>query len=142
MQPPPALPFSVWESIGVDVSANIITPNIITRVTVTGGTGNTVIDDVENCRLFLTPEARIGRLIGDVQGLVEGDVLDSGNGNALLATLDQALTAITGDRPNAANFLNAFIHQVEGFVAGGSLTPGQGLALIDAAQFVIDQLNG
>ncbi len=77
-----------------------------------------------------------------MQDLVESDVLDSGNGNGLLATLDQALTAITGDRPSAANLLNAFIHQVEGLIAGGSLTPGEGLALIDAAQFVIDQLNG
>ncbi len=89
-----------------------------------------------------SPEALINLLIGEVRDLVESGVLDSGNGNALLATLDQALTAITTDRPSTANLLNAFINQVEGFIAGGILIPGEGQALIDDAQFVIDQLNG
>ena len=69
-------------------------------------------------------------------------VLDSDNVNALRATLDQALTAITSDRPSSANLLNAFIHQVEGFIAGGSLTEEEGQALIDSAQDAIDLLNG
>ena len=90
-----------------------------------------------------SPEALINLLIGEVQDLVESGVLDSGNGSGLLATLDQALTAITGDRPSAANLLNAFINQVEGFIAGGILTPAEGQALIVVAQFVIDRfLNG
>ena len=127
--------FTLWDLIGVSVAENIIT-----RVILTGGRFNAAIDDFENCEL-VTPEERIDLLIGDVQDLVESGVLDSGNASALLATLDQGLTAMTADRPSAVNLLNAFINQVEGFIAGGILTPEEGQALIDAAQFAIDQLN-
>ena len=128
--------FTLWEPIGVSVAQNVIT-----RVTIAGGTFQTGIDDFENCEL-LTPEELIDLLIGDVQNLVESGVLDGGSATALLATLDQARTAIARDRPNSANLLNAFIHQVEGLIAGGSLTAEQGRALITAAQSAIDLLSG
>lgn len=122
----------LWELIGVAVEQNVIT-----RVTITGAPGGTAIDDFENCELT-TPERLISLLIGDVQGLVESGV----NASGLLAMLNQALTAIAADRPSAGNLLNAFIHQVEGFIAGGILTLAEGQALIDTAQFAIDQLSG
>ena len=128
--------FNVWDLIGVAVGQNVIT-----RVTISAGNFQTAIDDPENCQLT-TPEALIDFLIGVVQGLVDSGVLNSGNGRGLVATLDQAVTAFTADRPNATNLLNAFIHQVEGLIAGGILTLAEGQALIDDAQFVIDQLNG
>jgi hypothetical protein len=80
---------TVWDYLAVAVSADVIT-----RVTVTGGAFWTAIDNFGNCTWLATPEERIDRLIGDVQELVESGVLDSGNGNALLATLDNALKAI------------------------------------------------
>jgi hypothetical protein len=135
VQPTPPF-FTLWEPVGVAVAENVIT-----RVTITGAYGQTGIDDFTNCER-LTPEERIDLLIGDVQELVESGVLDSGNGNALLATLDNALKAIANDRPSATNLLSAFIHQVEGFIAGGILTAEEGQALIDAAQSAIDLVNG
>ena len=124
--------FDVWDPLSV-----ALPQNVITRVTVVGSLGNTIIDDFENCQLT-TPEVLIIRLVGDVQDLM----LDSGNENALLATLDQARTAITSDRPSGANLLNAFIKQVEGLIARGILTPEEGRALIAAVQDAIDLLNG
>ncbi len=87
-----------------------------------------------------SPEALINLLIGEVQDLIDANVLNQA-GNGLLAILDTVLSGVQNDRPSALAQLNAFINAVEGFISGGLLTAEQGQALIDAVQSIIDQLN-
>ena len=86
------------------------------------------------------PQERIGLLIGDVQDLIDANVLDQG-GNGLLAILSAALGSVQNNRPSALAQLNAFITAVEGFISGGLLTAFRGQPLIDAALSIINQLS-
>ena len=100
----------------------------------------TVCDGHLDLLLTEPPEALINLLIGEVQDLIDANVLDQG-GNGLLAILDTVLSGVQNDRPSAVAQLNAFIRAVEGFISGGLLTPGEGQPLIGTAQVAIDQLN-
>ncbi len=123
VQPIPPF-FTLWESIGVDVSANIIT-----RITVSGGA--TGIDDVSNCRIAATPADLLSNLILDVIIL---DVL-TGISTSLDAKLDRALDALDDLNANndvaAVNSLNAFINAVMG--QSGNAIP------VEDADFLIEQ---
>lgn len=88
------------------------------------------------------PGDQVDAMSSAVADLVTSGALDEGNGNALQATLANAAKALANDRPNVPNLLNAFINQVEGFINGGTLSPADGQILIDAAQSLIDQLEG
>ncbi|HVR95335.1 MAG TPA: pullulanase-type alpha-1,6-glucosidase [Thermoanaerobaculia bacterium] len=80
-------------------------------------------------------------LEADVLALVEEGVLNSGQGNALLAKLRAAgRQAARGNTNAAANQIEAFINQVEAFVNAGILSPEQGEALIEAAEGVLEAL--
>lgn len=85
---------------------------------------------------------QVDAISDEVADLVASGVLDEGNGTALQATLEAVTKAITNDRPNVGNLLNAFINKVEGFVNGGILSPAEGQVLLDAAQSLIAQLGG
>ena len=88
-----------------------------------------------------TLEETIDDLIGDIEDLVDSDVLNPGQGNALIVKLLSALMKIEQGQPQVAvNKLQAFINQVNAFINTGKLTPEQGQALIDAAQAIIDVL--
>ncbi|MCZ6916793.1 MAG: hypothetical protein O7I93_08455 [Gemmatimonadetes bacterium] len=89
-----------------------------------------------------TLEELIGALNEHMAELGASGVLNDGNDTALLAILANIGKSVSNDRPNAIVLLEAFIHQVSGFINGGILTVEEGQPLIDAAQAVIDQLNG
>lgn len=90
-----------------------------------------------------SPQTQIEHLISDVHALVAAGVLNNGQGSALLVKLEHAIQRLDTDNVTAAvNSLQAFINQVNDFIGSGILTAAQGQPLIDAAQAVIDQLNG
>ncbi|MGB5552369.1 MAG: pullulanase-type alpha-1,6-glucosidase [Thermoanaerobaculia bacterium] len=77
---------------------------------------------------------QIDLLIDDVEALIAADVLNRGQGNALLSKLWNIRRKIARGKINAAlGQLGAFVNQVEGFVRAGILTEEQGVALIAAA---------
>ena len=55
---------------------------------------------------------------------------------SVLASLDRKNTTV------ANKMLQGFINQIEGLIQAGRLSSTDGQLLIDAAQSVIDQLNG
>jgi hypothetical protein len=80
-------------------------------------------------------------LEGDVQALVAQGVLNGGQGNALLAKLRAARQqAERGNTDAASNHIEAFLNQVEDFVADGILSPEQGEALTEAAEGLLEAL--
>lgn len=94
-----------------------------------------------------TPSQAIQNLIQNVQGLVNGGVLNAGQGNALTAKLDAATNQLNQGNANAArNQLQAFINQVNAFMPAskksGILSQIQGQALIALANAIISQLGG
>ncbi len=87
------------------------------------------------------PTERIGYLVGDVQALVDAGVLNRGQGNSLIAKLENAIKDINKGKTTAAcNKLGAFINQVEAFIQAGTLTAGQGQPLMDTAASITSQV--
>lgn len=127
--------FSLWEILGVAVSADIIT-----RVTVTGASGQTAIDDVSNCRSVATPTELISALIQDVISLD----LRAGISTSLDAKLDAIMWALDDVNANndvaAVNGLNAFINHVEA-QRGNLISIADADTLIAAAREIIAMLT-
>lgn len=82
----------------------------------------------------------LSALIDQVQDLIDGGTLN-GAGNGLLSLLNQVLASLAAESPRAIPQLNAFISAVQGMVRSGLLTSGQGQALIDAAQRIVEKLT-
>jgi hypothetical protein len=99
-----------------------------------------VVDHVADYEL---PQEAIHDIVAEVEALVEGGTLGSGQGNALMAKLDAAARSIDkGNVTPAINQLEAFINQMDAFIGAALVTPGEGQALVDAANGVIDSLGG
>jgi hypothetical protein len=97
-------------------------------------------DDFTEAVILARP-ATLAYLIGAVGGLVDQGELNGGQGNALTMKLEGALAALDDGRIRVAiNNLDAFIHQVRAFVKAGVLSPGEGLALTEVAEALINQL--
>jgi pullulanase/glycogen debranching enzyme len=87
-------------------------------------------------------QERIGYLIEDVESLVAQGVLNNGQGNSLIAKLEDAIKKLSAGQPKTAvNRLNAFINEVMSLIAEGTLTPEQGQPLIDVAADIIWQIQ-
>jgi hypothetical protein len=85
----------------------------------------------------LTPQGATQQLSNTVNSLVAQGVLSQGNGNALTAKLQAAISSLNNGNASAAcNQLQAFINQVQAFINSGKLTPAQGQALIDSANAI------
>jgi hypothetical protein len=84
---------------------------------------------------------QVEAILNEVAGLLSNGSLDEGNSNALQATLDGIEKSIASDRPNAVVRIQAFIHNVEGFVNGGILSGADGDLLISAAQVLVGRLD-
>jgi hypothetical protein len=85
---------------------------------------------------------RMLRLIGDVQALVNADVLNRGQGNSLNAKLLAAIAAVKkGNVKAATSQLAAFVNQVQAYQRAGILTPEQAQPLIDTALDIIYQIQ-
>ena len=94
-------------------------------------------------RLKSGPDVIIEEVImEDVEELLEDEILNGGQGNALVIKLEKALESIEdGEVKQATNKLNAFINQVNSFIDNGVLTEAEGQPLIDCANSAIEQLS-
>lgn len=89
-----------------------------------------------------TAEEEIVILQDAVDQLVGDGTLSSGQAAAVHATLDTATRLLNdGKDESAARLLQAFLRQVEAYMAAGILSHEDGQSLIDAAQNAIDQLT-
>ena len=105
---------------------------------------NVYVADFRNSRIqkFGSAQDAVTTLVGQVQDLIDDDVLNGGNGNALISKLDNAIKKLDQGQPGpAVNQLEAFINQVQAFLNSGKLTAEQGQPLIDAAQRIIDTVS-
>jgi hypothetical protein len=92
--------------------------------------------------LELSPQERLGGLIEEVEDLVAAGSLNHGQGNALIAKLDQAIKNLDKGKPETAlNVLNAFTNQVTDLVNSGVLTPEEGQELMEAADAIRHQIQ-
>lgn len=75
----------------------------------------------------LTPAQAIPNLIATINGLHATGVLNGGQANSLIVKLNHAITSLTSkpDQPTACNQLQAFVNEVNAYVAAGILTPAQ-----------------
>ncbi len=90
----------------------------------------------------ITPQCETEKIISQVQMLVGKGLLNRGQGNALITTLEAAITQMDQEHINAATgLLQGFIGHVNGFINAGILTTDQGQGLINAAESVIEQLR-
>jgi uncharacterized delta-60 repeat protein len=89
-----------------------------------------------------SPSNPIDALIANVQALATEGVLNNGQDNALLVKLQDAVEHLSdGATNNAVNDLQAFVNEVEDFIAQGLLTSAQGQPLIDEADALIGLLG-
>jgi 6-phosphogluconolactonase (cycloisomerase 2 family) len=107
-----------------------------------GGGSGIAVYPAASCATNLTAPQQIAQLIAQVQNLVTGGVLSSGQGAGLIAKLNGALAKFNAGQTRAAcNQLNAFINQVNAFINSRALSPEQGQALITAAHNIRAQIG-
>jgi len=88
------------------------------------------------------PLEKLGDLIGQIESLVDGGVLNSGQGNALVVKLEAAIKNLEKMKVKTAlNELNAFINQVMALADSGVLPQAEAQFLIEEVQAIIDQIN-
>ena len=80
-------------------------------------------------------------IISDVQDLLSIGDINSGQANALISKLQNAVNSIESDKINAAiGKLNSFINQINAYINTGVITQEVGDPLIDEVQDIIDDL--
>lgn len=85
-----------------------------------------------------TPLERIDDLIAQIQALAAAKVLNGGQANSMIVKLQAAKNSIqNGQTHTAINQLQAFINEVNAYIAGGMLTTQQGEDLIAEAEIII-----
>lgn len=93
--------------------------------------------------VFATAEGGIDGLIAEIEGLINDGLLNGGQGNAFISKLEAALKKLLdGSTKTAINQLGAFRNQVGAFIQSGELAPGEGQALLDAVDAIIEALGG
>ncbi len=89
-----------------------------------------------------TPQEESATLRDLVLVLIDGGVLNLGQGYALASRLDLIDRHLADrDMEASAGLFQTFVDQVQEFVSAGILTVAQGNPLTDAAQNALDQLN-
>ena len=133
-----------------------LTDNTFTldHVYATAGTGtftvSVAIDDGDGGQggdmlevTVLTPQQGTSGLVPQIEDLVARGALNTGQSNALIASLNAAIRQLErGNVPAAINQLQAFIDQVSALVNGGILSPEDGQPLIAAANEIVAALGG
>lgn len=90
----------------------------------------------------LSPEDRIGTLIGDIEALVDSGAVSAAHGRAVTNKLDGAVKQLEkGNTQAALNKLQDVIDQTTDLIAAGHISPEDGQAIIDAMNAVIAQLT-
>jgi hypothetical protein len=85
---------------------------------------------------------RIQTLIDEVEELSAAGTLTAGQADWLIRKLEAAIASIDrGNTRPACNHLQQFIRRVEGYIDEGTLSPGEGQPLIDAARNIREQLG-
>ena len=91
--------------------------------------------------VLVTPQQATAQILDQVNNLVTGGVLNSGQGNGLGNKLQKAIEKLNaGNTSGAISQLQAFINQVNDFISTGVLTSAQGQPLIDAAQEIVNSI--
>ncbi len=89
-----------------------------------------------------TPREESATLRDLAQALIDGGVLNLGQGYALVSKLDKIDRYLADrEREDAAELFQAFIDQVQAFLSDGIPIVDQGQPLIAAAENAIDQLK-
>lgn len=89
------------------------------------------------------PAGQLATIRAQIEALVEGGVLNGGQGHALLGKLDRAAEALAaGDTAAAIRHLETFVNQVEAFENARILTATEAQSLLDAARRLIAELGG
>jgi len=90
----------------------------------------------------ITVQSQILDLINEIQDLGNAGVLNKGQVNSLIVKLKDAYIQLEKGNLNVAvNHLQAFVNQVNAFVAAGILPPEIGQDLIDTANDLITQIT-
>ena len=104
-------------------------------VVVTDGIGNEATASFS--WTIQTPAQATEQLVTDVQDLVDTGVINADQGTSLVMKLEAVLARLDRGQDTAAvNQLRAMRNQIDGFVAGGALTPVEAQALIDAIEAI------
>ena len=83
--------------------------------------------------VVLSAQQQIALIVNQVNALVTAGILDSGNGNALIVKLNNAIASLnSGNTTAGVNQLNAVINQVNAFVKSGKLTSTDAQAILSA----------
>ena len=81
----------------------------------------------------LSAQQQIALIVGQVNALVNAGILDSGNGNALSVTLNNATASLnSGNTTAGVNQLKAVINQINALVTSGKLTSTDAQPLLSA----------
>ena len=105
-------------------------------LTLTGTDARALIGGSRSAALsltILTPAQAIPNVITTVQGLQTSGVLNGGQANSLIVKLNHAIGHLTSNPPKqmtACNQLQAFVNEVNDYVATGVLTPAQADTLL------------
>ena len=106
-------------------------------------TGNREITTVAICCGPITPAKTIGDLIISIQNMINNGNITKLRGYALIVTLNSALRNINANRPNLAIVdLTAFNILVNTYIKNKQITSAQGIALVNSATALINQLKG
>ncbi|MGI0097651.1 MAG: FIMAH domain-containing protein [Nitrosopumilaceae archaeon] len=88
------------------------------------------------------PIQEIKSVISDVNDLADDGTINSGQANALLSKLQNAIDKIDSNQINAAiGSLKAFINQITAFINSGKISSSVGNSLIADVKNIIDTLR-
>jgi hypothetical protein len=86
----------------------------------------------------LSAQQELGLIIIQVTSMVTNGILDSGNGNALITKLNNAITSLnSGNTITGDNQMNAFINQTNAFLKAGKLDSTDAQTLINDIDLAI-----
>ncbi len=90
----------------------------------------------------LTPQQATQAIINSVNALFSQGVLNGGQDNSLVTTLQHAINLMNaGKKAGAIGNLDSFISEVNDLLSSGVLSPSQAASLISAAESVIAALS-
>jgi pullulanase/glycogen debranching enzyme len=123
------------------VQANSV-DEVVNTASFDSATGTFTVPGRTTAVFEFTPQELIRSLIEEIEALVDGGILNKGQGNSLIVKLEAALASLSKGKVNTAvNQLNSFINEVEALVSGGTLPAEIGQDLIEAANAIILQIE-
>ncbi|HLW64605.1 MAG TPA: Ig-like domain repeat protein [Gemmataceae bacterium] len=117
---------------GLSVGAHTIT------AVYSGDANNAGSTSAALSQTVLSAQQELSVIITQVQTMVTNGVLDSGNANALITKLNNAITSLnSGNTITGDNQLNAFINQTNAFVQSGKLDSTDAQTLVSDIDLAI-----